>query len=207
MVVLARCVFSGSNRDRHLKLSVNECPCDEFETRGRATNRLLSAFAWSTDKTFTLSSRRGSPPIDHTHNTLAHSSPAQPLQTFTNNHRVLLRRRMRLTLFDACVHTQLLRTGAAAESAVVLIYARTQIFLSFFPLVLCALCVCWCLGLLLRGASPGATGSPAPRALQLLCASHGYRCALAEPRRLLDLSRQNRVKGEAECGLFDPASS
>lgn len=99
------------------------------------------AFAWSTDKTFTLSSRRGSPPIDHTRNTLVHSSPAQPSKHLPTNHRVLLRRRMRFTLFDVCVHTQLLRTGAAAESAVVWFTCGRKSFFPSFSRFMCSVCL------------------------------------------------------------------
>lgn len=72
-----------------------------------------------------------------------------------------------------------------------LIYARTQIFL--FLVFMCSACllVSW---LIAGGGFTGAYTFSKLHVLLLLCASHGYRCALAKSHRLLDLDWQKTIK-------------
>lgn len=92
-----------------------------------------------------------------------------------------------------CTHSTL-RTDAVAESLAIArlsdLRADTNLSFSRFMCSACLL-VSWLI------AARGFTGDyyfSEPRVLLLLCASHGYRCALADSHRLLDLDRQNRIK-------------
>lgn len=148
------------------------------------------ASAWSTDKRFTLSSRQGSPPIDHTQ----HTRPfifSTALQTFTNN---------TVSCPEGCALFYLTsvstlnfthrRSCWKSRNTAALWFMRGHISFSRF---MCSVCLLVSRLIAVRGFTGGYRLCD-PRAFLLLCASHGYRCALAEPHQLLDLNRQNRIK-------------
>lgn len=151
--------------------------------------------AWSTYKRSTLSPRHGSPPIDHTQ----HTRPfifSTALQTFTNN-TVSCSGGCALLYLTFGPHSTL-RTDAVAQSVETALLSdlRADTYLPFSR-YMCSVCLLVSRLVSRLIAARGFTGGyrlSEPRAFQLLCASHGYRCAQAEPHRLPDFGRQNRMK-------------